>query len=92
MTKPAKKFECGGISVAVWANEIQTDAGPRTVERVTLERRYKDATTGEWKSTNGFRENEIPRAILLLSKAYEALALGRKNRGDEDDGAAWPGA
>ncbi len=78
-----KKFQCGGVNVAIWENEIETANGPQTVERVTIERRYKDEKDGgAWKSTNSYRMNELPKAILVLQKAYEALAC--KKRSDDD--------
>lgn len=83
--KPIAKFSSGGLNVAVWENTIETANGPQPVERVTLERRYKDEKSGEWKSTNSYRMNELPKAILVLQKAYEFLACKRRS-GDEGDG------
>ncbi len=86
MNKPTKKFESGGVSVAIWANQIETANGPKTVDRVTVERRYKDQATGEWKSTGSFRDNELPRLILALQKAYEHLTFKKRDGEEEEDG------
>ena len=37
----------GGVGVAVWLNEVQTDAGPRFFRSLSLQlRRYRDKKTG----------------------------------------------
>ena len=84
-TKPKKKFQCGSVSAAVWENSIQTANGPRSAERVTVERRYKDNATGEWKSTNGFTANDLPRVIMSLQKAYEFIAFKKSDENSESD-------
>ena len=47
---------------------------------MSFQKRYKDPD-GEWKTTHNLDINEIPKAILALSKAYEYLVLG--NGADE---------
>lgn len=84
--KPIGKWNSGGISVAVWQNSIETANGPQMVERVTLERRYKDEKSGEWKSTNSYRKDELPKAILVLQKAYDFLAFRKRSSDDDGDG------
>jgi len=81
--KPTKKIGCGAVSVAVWANEIETANGTKPVERVTVDRRYKDKD-GEWKSTGSFDTNDVPKLILGLQKAYEHMVCRAKD--DENDG------
>lgn len=72
---PLKSFRSGALSVAIWENEVLgNDGEPSTFRTVTFERRYKDKQ-GEWKSTNALRINDLPKASLLLSKAYEYLVL-----------------
>ena len=72
---PEKKFRSGAISATVWANQATTKEG-KTVEykTVSFERRYKDAKD-EWQSTHSLRLNDLPRAKLVLEKAFEYLAL-----------------
>jgi hypothetical protein len=41
---------------------------------ISLERGYKDKN-GEWKSTNSFRINDLPRAALVLQEAYRYIVL-----------------
>lgn len=81
--KPVKKYQAGGISGAVWKNATTLQNG-KDIESlsVTLDRRYKDSN-GNWKSSSSFRQNDIPKVVLVLSKAYEFMVLkGKEDNGD----------
>jgi hypothetical protein len=82
--KPVKKFVAGMIQVAVWRNALPigggNDGGMMTV---ALERRYKDRE-GNWQSSGSLRVNDVPKAILLLNKAYEFLTTSAED-GDGGD-------
>ncbi len=72
---PLKSFRSGAIQVAIWENEGTTREGqPEVYKTVSFERRYKDKS-GEWKGTNQLRVNDLPKATLILQKAYEYLVL-----------------
>jgi hypothetical protein len=72
---PLKRFQSGAISVTIWENENLSPEGQvQSYKSVSFERRYKDKN-GEWKSTNSLRVNDLPKASLILSKAYEYLVL-----------------
>ena len=72
---PEKKFSTGVISATVWKNKHKSASGDVIEYRtVSLQRRYRDKS-GEWKSSNSLRTNDLPKAILVLSKAYESLVL-----------------
>jgi hypothetical protein len=81
--KPVKKFQAGGISAALWANKMTLKDG-RHIETlsVSLDRRYKDSD-GEWKSSGSFKENDIPKAMLVLAKAYEFMTAKEANDADD---------
>ncbi len=73
---PIKSFRSGAIQVAIWENEATGRDGQQgTYNTVSFERRYKDPKSGDWKSTNQLRINDLPKAALILSKAYEYLVL-----------------
>lgn len=63
----------GGISVAVWNNEIEGEGGEiRIVRGISISpRRYLDRKSGEWRSTNSFRPNDLSAIIMALQKAQE---------------------
>lgn len=67
-----KKFRAGAIIATVWSN--QTKDGEGEYKTVSLERSYKDKE-GIWKYTSSLRTADLPRASLVLQKAFEYLAL-----------------
>ena len=79
--KPVKKIAAGAVRAALWENEIEVDGAPKTVLKVSLDRRYKDKN-GEWKSSQSFSRNEIPLAIWCLERAFDAIIGEQGNGGD----------
>ena len=72
---PEKKFSTGGLAATVWQNQGKNKAGEEVSFRtVTFQRRYIDKD-GEWQSTNNLRVNDLPKASLVLQKAYEYLVM-----------------
>ncbi len=80
MSSPIKKFSVGGVQVAVWENQSKEGNQFYTV---SLDRRYKDKDD-EWKSSNSFKKNDLPKAVLALQKAYEFLALKEPEIGSQE--------
>lgn len=82
---PEVKFSTGAIQVTVWNNEAQSKTGEKTeYKSVSFGRRYKDKN-GEWKSTNSLRINDLPKAVVLLNKAFEYLVLKNQDSIEEED-------
>jgi len=71
MNGPERRINAGAISATIWQNQGKDDS---TYNTVSFERRYKDSND-EWKSTNSLRFNDLPKAALVLKKAYEYLAI-----------------
>jgi len=72
---PEKKFSTGVITATVWQNAGKGRNGEQVSYRtVSLQRRYKDKN-GVWQSANSFRVNDLPKAALVLQKAYEYIVL-----------------
>ena len=62
----------GGIGVAVWLNDVQTDNGQRQIRSISIApRRYLDRETGEWKDAGSYRPGDLTALILALEKARE---------------------
>ena len=75
---PEKKFRAGAISATVWKNQGQTqDKEKITYRTVSFERNYKDKN-GNWQTTSSLRVNDLPKAMLVLGKAYEYVALNNE--------------
>ncbi len=68
--EPVKKIKIGGIEVAVWKN---TSKEGNDFFTTTMERNYKDGE--DWKKTNSLRDNDLPKAMLALQKAFEYVSI-----------------
>ena len=72
---PEKRFSTGVITATIWQNQGKGRNGEIVGYRTaSLQRRYKDKN-GIWQSANSFRVNDLPKASLVLQKAYEYLVL-----------------
>ena len=85
-TLPVAKFKAGQVASAVWENQMNINGKSVTVLKATVQRRYKDNTTGEWKSSGSFGRNEIPLAIFCLQKALEAI-VEKQNTAAQNGGS-----
>ena len=80
---PIKKFKAGAISATIWENQSKNKQGESiSYNSVSFDRTYKDAN-GEWQKTNSLRTADLPKAMLVLNKAYEFLALNSPESDDE---------
>jgi hypothetical protein len=64
----------GGLGVAIWLNEVQTDAGLRFFRSVTISpRRFLDPKTDEWKDASSLRTTDLPVLILALQASLQFM-------------------
>ena len=74
--RPEKKIGPfhGGLAVAIWLNNVETENGPRFFRSVTLApRRYRDAKTGEWKDAKSYRPVDLSTLILAMEACASVL-------------------
>ena len=81
---PVAKFRAGQVSAALWQNDIQVRGQTIKVLKATVQRRYKDKDSGEWKSSTSFSRNEIPLAIYCLQKAFEKIVEAQNGSSDNN--------
>ncbi len=75
---PEKKYRAGAISATVWKNKGQRPNGEESEYRtISIERSYTDKE-GQWQSTNSLRVNDLPKATVVLQKAYEFIVLNEQ--------------
>lgn len=79
---PEKKFKAGAVAATVWKNKSEKDGSAFEYRTISFERRYKD-NKGEWQSTNSLRVNDLPKAMLVINKAYEYLVLAEQESIEE---------
>ncbi|MFA6888974.1 MAG: hypothetical protein WC254_05770 [Candidatus Woesearchaeota archaeon] len=76
--KPAKNFKAGAVRATIWSNLTKNEDGTEgSYNTVALERSYKDKN-GAWQTTSSLRANDVPKALLVLNKAYEFIALNEE--------------
>lgn len=81
MSQPETKFVAGAVVATVWKNQKFFNGHQTEYNTISLERRYvKD---GQCQSTNNLRTNDLPKAALVLQKAYEYLLLKNKEIEEE---------
>jgi hypothetical protein len=61
MPKPAHKLYKNGVDVAVWEN--------RTGYSLTVQKRYKDKQTGEYKVSSSYYDKDVDALLELLKEA-----------------------
>lgn len=71
---PVKRFSTGAISATIWLNTTLKNGKELAFNTVSFERRYKDKE-GNWKSSNSLRQSDLPKALVVLRRAYEHLVL-----------------
>ena len=82
---PEKRFSTGVVTATVWQNAGKGRTGEIVSYRtVSLQRRYKDKN-GVWQSASSFRVNDLPKAALVLEKAYEYLVLREQEAATASD-------
>jgi hypothetical protein len=74
MNGPEKRFIAGNISATIWANKKIIDGKTVPIMTVSVQKSYKDKT-GAWKQTATLLTADLPKAKLVIEKAYEHLAM-----------------
>ena len=75
--RPVMSVKVGSVRAAIWKNHRQIGDGQGFDSvQVVLERTYKDRS-GSYSSTHSLGMNDIPKAVLALTKAYEYLVEGQ---------------
>jgi hypothetical protein len=83
MNKPEKKFRAGAVAATIWVNPTQNAKGEEaSYSTISLERSYKDKSD-KWQHTSSMRLNDLPKAALVLTKAYEYLVLTQQEAAAE---------
>ncbi len=78
MNKPLRKFRAGALSATIWENIGQKEGQSVVYNTVSFERSFKDKE-GNWQTTNSLRASDLPKASMVLQKAYEYLVCKEIN-------------
>jgi len=72
--KPEQKFRVGSVSATIWNNEAKVDGKIKEFKSVSFDKVYKDRDN-EWQKTSTLNVNDLPKAMVVIGKAYEYLSL-----------------
>ena len=72
MPQPEITFRHGLCSASIYEQDFERGEEKFTVRTVSFQRSYLDKE-GNWQTTNSLKVNDIPKAVLVLNKAYEFL-------------------
>ena len=72
MNQPIKRFKARGLIASIFVNRIGDDDQRTAMHNVVLQRIYKDKD-GQFHYTTSLRGDDLPKAMLVLSQAYEYL-------------------
>ena len=77
MQKPEKKFNCGLISASIWANTKTVHGETVKFHSVTINKAFKEGD--EWKYTESFNIEDLPKVALVANEAYKYIRLKSTN-------------
>jgi hypothetical protein len=73
-TRPERVFQHGGVKAAIFTNEHEKDGQSFTKKSVSVQKVYRDKE-GLFKTTTSLHVNDLPKAILVLQKAFDYLTV-----------------
>jgi hypothetical protein len=73
--RPIKEFRAGCIRASIWSKKREKDG--RTIDQntVRIEKRFFDEKTKEWKASDCFFVDELPRLRLVAERAFDFIVL-----------------
>jgi len=80
VSMPVKRIQAGQIQVSVWENQSKDG---KKFYSFTFQKRYT-TEEGKWESTNTLMLNDLPKANLVLQKAYEFALLKEPKTGEKE--------
>ena len=81
--KPEKEYRAGTIKAAIWRHEHDRDGETIVSYSITLQKRYYDRDTKTWHDSDSFFPEDLPKALLVLAKAYEYVMLREKDSAND---------
>ena len=73
MQKPERKFSCGSITASLWTRTKVVNGETLTFHSLAINKAYKDGE--DWKYTNSFNIEDLPKVALVANEAYRHVRL-----------------
>ena len=71
--KPIKVISCGTIKAAIWCDSRVVDNTMVDLHSIKIDKSYKDGQ--EWKNTNIFNVDDLPKVAALVMEVYKLLRI-----------------
>jgi hypothetical protein len=84
MAQPDIVFKHGRCSAAVFSKEVTRGDRTFQVRSVSFQKRYLDKN-GEWQTASYLDVNDLPKAALVLSKAFDYLTSGGQREEESEE-------
>ena len=72
--RPERVFQHGGVKAAIFTNDYEKDGESFTKKSISVQKIYRDKE-GMFKTTTSLYVNDLPKAILVLQKAFDYLTV-----------------
>jgi hypothetical protein len=66
---PLESFRLGTVSLSIFENEGNQEGKPQKYLRAKVDKRYFDAKSEEWNSTNSYSVEDLLRLRYLIDQA-----------------------
>lgn len=83
MVRPIEKYSAGAIQASIFVNERKVKGKTVEIPSIMLQKRY--LLDGNWKATSSFNPSDLPKAMLVLLKAYDYVMDYYQNEKDEEE-------
>ena len=84
MAQPEIVFRHGSCSASIFTNEYERGEDKFSVKSVAFQRSYRDKE-GKWQTSSSLKVNDIPKAVLVLNKAFEYLTSNGHAEAEADE-------
>lgn len=80
---PDKVFHCGPVQAAIWVDSKVVNNIMVELHSITFNRCYKKEE--EWKYTNTFNAEDLPKLALVATEAYKLIRLRSSEKANLDE-------
>lgn len=80
--KPIKDFRSGNIQASVWKNEVEKNGQVVVRHSVRIQKQFRK-DDGDYKDTNYYFRDDLPKLILVAQKSFEFISLTESKDAEE---------
>ncbi len=81
MSSPEKRFRCGPVSASIWTEVKAVQGEMVKFYSIKIDRAFKEGD--EWKHTNRFNAEDLPKVTIVANEAYKYIRLTESSSNGE---------